>query len=107
MSTPEVTPSELSRELKGPNPPILLDVRESNELEVSVLPNIVHIPMNELPSRHGELDRDADIVVVCRTGNRSGKVTDFLLGQGFGRVRNLSTGMNGWAKDVDPTVSQY
>ncbi len=107
MIPPEVTPSELNAELNSPKPPLLLDVREADELEISALPNIVHIPMNELPQRLDELDREADIVVICRTGNRSGKVTAFLLGQGFARVRNLTAGMNGWATEVDPSVAQY
>lgn len=107
MNPPEVTPSELNLELNSPHPPLLLDVRESDELEISALPNIVHIPMNDLPHRFDELDREANIVVVCRTGNRSGKITAFLLGQGFERVRNLTAGMNGWATEVDPNVKQY
>ncbi len=104
---PEVDAVGLATELKGPNPPRLLDVREADELEVSQLDGIVHIPMGELAERLSELDRDSDWVVVCRTGGRSGRVTEALLANGFTRVRNLAGGMNGWARAVDPSVAVY
>lgn len=104
---PEVTPSELARELASENPPRLLDVREGYELEVSRIDPVIHIPLGELPQRMGELDKDANWVIVCRSGARSGRATAFMLGQGFRSVRNLSRGMNGWSSDVDPTQPQY
>lgn len=107
MEVKEVTPVELSAELVGEFPPVLLDVREADELEISVLPNIIHIPMGEIQDRFGELDPNSDIVIVCRSGSRSGKVTAFLNAQGFRSVRNLATGMNGWAETVDPSVATY
>lgn len=107
MEVKEVTPVELSAELSGEFPPVLLDVREADELEISVLPNVIHIPMGEIQDRLGEIDPNSDIVIVCRSGSRSGKVTAFLNAQGFRSVRNLATGMNGWAETVDPSVNTY
>ncbi len=104
---PEVTPTELATELSGENPPSLLDVRDAEELEISRLSNLIHIEMAELPERIGELDRDADWVVICRTGNRSWRVTQYMLQSGFMHVRNLAGGMNGWAAEVDPAMPQY
>lgn len=104
---PEVTPTELAAELSSAEPPVLLDVRESHELEISRLDVDHHIPLGQLPQRIGELDMHANIVVVCRSGNRSAHATQFLLGRGFESVRNLSTGMNGWAQSVDRTVQVY
>jgi len=105
--TPEISPTELKAELDGPNPPTILDVREPYELEISSLPNAVHIPMNLVPERLNELDPQASIVVICRVGGRSRNVTAFLLGQGFTTVRNLTTGLNGWADTIDPRMSKY
>jgi len=104
---PEVDPPSLRAELDGPNPPRLLDVREADELAVSRLDDVVHIPLGELPARFRELDPAADWVVVCRVGGRSGQATGFLLGQGFSKVRNLVGGMNGYAERVDPTMTRY
>lgn len=104
---PEVTPAQLAVELATDHPPVLVDVREDYELDISKLEGVKHIPMNQLPERMNELDRDGDIVIVCRSGARSGRATMFLLGQGFRSVRNLATGMNGWAATVDPQVRAY
>jgi rhodanese-related sulfurtransferase len=107
MNVPEISPTELKSELDAGIHVFLLDVREDVELAISALPNIVHVPMNEVPDRIGELPNDANIVVVCRSGARSGRVTAYLQQLGFLSVRNLATGMNGWAQTVDPTVTTY
>ncbi len=104
---PEIDPPTLNTFLKGPNPPRVLDVREPDELAISSLPEAVLIPLQELPSRFGELDPDADWVVICRSGQRSRSATAFLLERGFRSVSNLSTGMNGWSRTVDPSVKTY
>lgn len=102
-----VSPRELEAELRSENVPQLLDVREPHELQISVLPGVVHIPMGQVPSRVSELDPRRRVVVICRSGNRSHDVAAWLVSQGFANVRNLETGMNGWANDVDRTMAQY
>lgn len=104
---PEIDAVSLRGELDGPNPPKLLDVREDDELEISRLPDVVHIRLQELPARLDELDKDADWVVICRGGTRSANATSFMLGQGFSQVRNLVGGMNGYARTVDPSLPVY
>ncbi len=104
---PEVDPVSLRRELDGPHPPRLLDVREADELEVSRLANVVHVPLGDLPQRLSDLDRAADWVVICRVGGRSARATAFLLAQRFSRVRNLAGGMNAYAETVDPSLPIY
>lgn len=104
---PEILPVELADLLKSPNPPVLLDVREEDELEISQLPGAIHIPLGELAERHAELDPTADYVVVCRTGKRSLRAIEMLAGVGFTHLRNLATGINGWADTVDPTMEKY
>ena len=107
MHIPEISPLELAVELQSESPPQLLDVREAFELDISRLENVKHIPMDDLPYRLEELDHNADWVIVCRTGNRSGTITHYMLQNGFRNVRNLRSGMNGWADTVDPTVRKY
>ena len=104
---PEIDPVSLRAELDGPNPPSLLDVREADELEICKLDDVVHIPIGQIPSRLGELDRDKDWVVICHGGTRSGRVTAFLQEQGFDNVRNLAGGMTGYSQKVDPTIPVY
>ncbi len=105
---PSITPKQLKIELEGPNPPVVLDVREAHELEISRLPyEVVHIPMGELAFRLGELDPASNLVVLCRVGGRSGQVTRYLLQHGFSTVRNIDGGINRWSSTVDPTLKQY
>ena len=62
--------------------------------------------MMELPGRIEEIPADRDVVVVCRTGHRSAEVVGYLLGRGFGQVRNLADGMVGWVAAGRPLVSE-
>src|SRR5579863_9909003 len=107
MSVLAVTPIELQAELASAKPPKLLDVREESELTISKLPNDYHIPLRMLLDRVGELDPEDDLVVYCRSGARSASATAFLAQRGFKRVRNLETGINGWARTVDSSVQLY
>lgn len=100
-------PVELKNELESGAKLFLLDVREAHELQISSLPGIVHIPLGEIEARFEEIPRDEDVVIICRTGGRSGRTAEFLLGQGYSRIRNLTSGMNGWAETVDPSMETY
>lgn len=70
----------------------LLDVRYPEELAVEPLPGAVNIPLDELRQRLGELPRDREIHVICRSGQRAYYATRILLQNGF-KARNLSGGM--------------
>jgi NADPH-dependent 2,4-dienoyl-CoA reductase/sulfur reductase-like enzyme len=70
----------------------LLDVREAMELAVENVPDAVNIPIGELRARLGELPRDREIHVICRSGQRAYLATRILLQNGF-KARNISGGM--------------
>ena len=70
----------------------LLDVREPVELIVETLPGAVNIPLGQLRSRLGELPRDREIHVICRSAQRAYSATRILLQHGF-KARNVSGGM--------------
>ena len=106
-TTPEVSPLELKAEIEGGANLVLVDVREPHELEVSVLPGVVPIPLGELEARFAEIPKDQDVVLICRSGGRSGKATDFLISQGYTKVRNMATGMNGYATTADLSLKTY
>ena len=71
---------------------LLLDVRNPAELEIENVPGAVNIPLPELRSRLGELPRDQEILVFCRSGQRAYYATRILIQNGF-KARNLSGGM--------------
>jgi rhodanese-related sulfurtransferase len=83
----------------------LLDVREDYEWEAGHADGAVHIPMDQLPARLGELDPDEDLLVVCRTGGRSARVTSWLVDQGYSAF-NVVGGMDAWLEAGRPIVSE-
>lgn len=106
MSIPEITPAEfLSRRAAG-EAMTLLDVREEWELGVASVPGIVHIPMGDVAARIDEIDRNKEVVVLCRSGRRSLEVARYLQQNGF-RAVNLAGGILAWSRDVDATIPTY
>ena len=85
----------------------LVDVREAQELAINRIPGSIHIPMNEIPSRLGELDQKARTVVHCHHGMRSYQVAMYLLQSGFEDVANLDGGIDAYALAVDPSLGHY
>jgi rhodanese-related sulfurtransferase len=75
---------------------LLIDVREQWEYDEKHIPNITLIPLGEVPTRMSELPTDKEIIVTCRSGNRSGQATAFLREQGFENVHNMEGGINAW-----------
>lgn len=82
----------------------LLDVREQFEWDEVHVPNTTLIPLGELPSRVSELPKDAPIVVICRSGNRSDQGRDILLAAGFTNVTSMDGGVVAWRSLGYPTV---
>lgn len=113
MSTPqqipEITPAEFVARRERGDALILLDVREAWELGVASVPaeqQAVHIPMGEVADRLGELDRDREVAVLCRSGRRSLEVAKFLQQNGY-RTLNVAGGILAWSRDLDATIPTY
>ncbi len=75
---------------------LFLDVREPDEYNAGHIPNVVLIPMGEVPSRLSEIPTDTTVIVTCRSGNRSGQVTSFLRENGYNNVHNMEGGILAW-----------
>ncbi|MGA0117294.1 MAG: MBL fold metallo-hydrolase [Ilumatobacteraceae bacterium] len=82
---------------------VLLDCREQDEWDETHIAGAVHIPMIQLPERLTEIDTTKEIICVCRSGNRSGKVAAWLLNSGY-RAVNMTGGMLAW-KDAGLPVA--
>ena len=83
---------------------VLLDVRENDEWQRGHAADARHIPMGEVPARVNEIDRQAELYVICKAGGRSQKVAEFLAGNGYEPV-NVSGGMLAWASAGRPVVT--
>jgi rhodanese-related sulfurtransferase len=77
---------------EGTGQGLLLDVRNPAELEVESVPGAVNIPLPQLRARLGELPRDKEIQVICRSAVRAYYATRILIQNGF-TARNVSGGM--------------
>jgi rhodanese-related sulfurtransferase len=104
---PEITPAELAARLQSEDPPRLVDVREPFEFEFCRLEGAELKPLGGIYEWLKELDREAEIVLYCHTGARSGQATMFLRAQGFKNVHNLRGGIDAWSVQVDPGVPRY
>ncbi len=103
----EISVSELkARRDRGENP-LVIDVREEWELQLASIPNVLHVPMSQIPARVSELSPDAETIIMCHAGGRSMRVAHFLASQGFTKVANLTGGIAAWSEEIDATVPHY
>ena len=103
----EITVEEAQRLLAGPNPPLIIDVRETDEYAICRIEGSRLIPMNTVPARLAEIPQDVPVLVQCHHGGRSMKVTQFLRAKGYARVTNLKGGIDALSLKVDPAVPRY
>ena len=83
----------------------MLDVREPDEWAAGHIEGATLIPLGELAARAKEVPADRQVVVVCRSGNRSAQGRDVLLGAGLTSVTSMAGGMNDWAASGKPVVT--
>ena len=94
---PNVINSEiLEKRMENNEDIVVLDVREAAEFAFNHIPNAVSIPLGELEDRMDELNKEKEIYVVCRTGNRSDLAAQKLAQKGFTNVMNVVPGMSQW-----------
>lgn len=74
----------------------VVDVREPAEYIFSHIPGSISVPLGELDERMDEINKDKEIYVVCRTGNRSNMAAKQLAENGYETVFNVKPGMTEW-----------
>ena len=108
MAIQQISPVYLQQQFEeNPQAYFLLDVREPFEYQIVSLDNSVLIPMNQIPERLDELDKDQAIVVICHHGMRSENVAYYLDQQGFSQIFNLTGGIDAWARSCDSEMALY
>ncbi|WNF21365.1 rhodanese-like domain-containing protein [Mesobacillus jeotgali] len=73
----------------------VVDVREVSEVAEGKIPGAIHIPLGLLEFRMNELDKNKTYVMVCRSGGRSSRASQFLEYYGY-NVINMQGGMMAW-----------
>jgi rhodanese-related sulfurtransferase len=74
---------------------------DENWQQAGHIPKITHIPLSQFTERVSELDKDKELVMVCRSGNRSAEACNYLHSLGFRKVKNLFGGMNNWVGEIE------
>jgi len=103
---PQIGVKEFKRRRDGGEDIFLLDVREPYEYQIAEIGGTL-IPQNDVAQRLGEIPRDREIVVQCRSGARSQKIAELLKQNGYAKVANLAGGILAWSDEIDPTVRKY
>ncbi len=92
-----ISAADLRDHLSQGNRPTILDVRTAAEfVREGHVPGAVHLPLHRLVEEIARLEREAEYIVVCRSGARSAEAQRILLRAGFGNVRNMAGGMLRW-----------
>ena len=102
----EILPEELQTLLNSPEKVIVLDVRETWELEKASFNLCLNIPLNHLPNRLHEIPEDCFVVTICHHGMRSMRAACYLKSQGK-NVRSLKGGIDYYARCIDPRIPVY
>lgn len=79
----------------------LVDVRVDHEWEAGRIAGAIHVPLQQLPERLGDIDKDRPVVLYCRGGNRSSMATAALADAGYDAVK-LREGIVGWEEEDLP-----
>jgi rhodanese-related sulfurtransferase len=96
----QISTVEVEKLLKDKAPINLVDVREVEEVQSGKIPNAIHIPLGLLEFKMNELDKSKEYIMVCRSGARSSRATQFLEGQGY-KVINMTGGMLDWQAPIE------
>lgn len=109
VQVPQLSVQALSARLAQGQPPLLIDVREPTEWD------IVRIPQSCLKSRSASLAQelldeygaDAEMIIVCKSGQRSQAVATELQALGVSKAHNLTGGVLAWVSEIDPALPSY
>ena len=78
----------------------IIDVREPEEYQEAHIPGIPLLPMGEIPELIDQFDKEAEYILVCRSGRRSLEVSKYFQSEGIQQVHNYAGGMLAWEADV-------
>ncbi|NGP43789.1 rhodanese-like domain-containing protein [Bacillaceae bacterium SIJ1] len=96
----EISAKELQNLLEENKEVNMIDVREVDEVAEGKIPGVVNIPLGLVEARMHELDQAKEYIMVCRSGGRSGRATEFLESHGFNCI-NMTGGMLAWEGETE------
>jgi rhodanese-related sulfurtransferase len=91
-----ILPDEIKKRLDRGETLTIIDVREPDEVAAGMITGAKHIPLGDLPARHTEIPQSEEIILVCRSGNRSSRAYSYLEAMGYKGLKNMTGGMLDW-----------
>ncbi len=98
-----ISVDELQEKLNNGDDFQFVDVREQSEYDQANL-GAELVPMSTIQQNIDKINKDKEVVIMCRSGNRSGKVVMFLEQQGFDNLYNLEGGILAWKEEIDNSL---
>ncbi len=102
----EITVAELKKLQDDNGDYQLIDVREEHELEICEIGGD-HIPMSDVMDNLDKISKTKQVIILCRSGARSGTISRALDAEGYDNVYNLKGGILAWATEIDPSLEKY
>ena len=98
----QITPQEAKRIMDSGEEHIILDTREQDEFDDGHIPNAILIPYTEIENKAEEMlpDKDAPILVYCRSGRRSKIAAESLSKLGYTNVKEIG-GIIDWPYEIE------
>lgn len=104
---PEINALELAQRIAGPNPPLMIDVREPDEHHYCRIEGAQIKPLGDIATWAAGLDPQAEIVFQCHSGFRSAPANAYLQNLGFKHVYNVRGSIDAFSAPVDPSMPRY
>jgi rhodanese-related sulfurtransferase len=93
-----ITPDQLKMRLDQGEEIAMIDVREPEEIAQGMISGARHIQLATIPERLSEIAKDKETIIICRSGNRSGRAIEYLESLGYTNLVNLAGGMLEWER---------
>ena len=100
----DVTVQEASNLIADKPELVILDVRTVSEFNDGHIEGAINIPVEEIANRLSELDKNDELLVYCRTGNRSATAVGILEDAGFTKIYHMHEGISVWVQQGYPVV---
>lgn len=91
-----ILPNEVQTRLLAGEKLNLIDVREDEEVAMGMIPGAKHIPLGQIPNRLDEISKTEEVILICRSGYRSGNAQQYLISLGHNGCKNMVGGMLEW-----------
>lgn len=98
-SIKEVTPVEAEEIIANSKDTVIIDVREDEEVANGMIHDALHIPLQQIPEKITNLNKEKEYILVCRSGGRSMKAALYMEEEGF-KVANMVGGMLEWTDEI-------